>query len=616
MTSCQNLKYKDIENFKGVDHLYINKKFNKKPSVEEINFITELVKENFKNKHQFTAKTKELQKKYHIKPRQSRLNLIYRTLLQDKRIKENLSLERMLISKKSRVNSGIQQISVLTSPERFSCLHDCAYCPNFKGQPRSYIPDEPACRRASQNDFDACKQFWDRATAYSCAGHPVDKIEVIVLGGTWDNYDLDYRREFVRDLFYAANTFYQVEKRERFTLVEEQTINESALCKIIGLTIETRPDYCSKPEYIKTYIEFGVTRIQFGVQSIYDDVLKLINRGCTHQDTIEASKMIHDCGYKCIIHIMPNLPYPNKFDDGMHTCVDKDEAMFDYLINSPDCQADEWKIYPTSIPKLNGNEKVYNHTKIEDWFNEGKYIPYSDECLIDLAVRIKKKLADKGKEELRITRFIRDIPIGNIQGGASIPNMRQLVHKKCQEQGFRCPCIRCSEIKDRKFEHKNVFTKIKKENVSGGIEYFISKQTIIEGERYIIGFIRLRCSKDAGMGFLPVLEKSALIRELHVYGNLNSTNKEINKTKSNSQHRGYGKELVKIAEKIASDNGFKKISIISGVGVRKYYRKLGYELEEGYMTKKIYKIPFEIKIVIIGIFLLITKFVIRYLNNY
>lgn len=608
--------YKDIEDFKGVNHLYINKKFNKKPSENESNFVKELVKCNYENKHQFTQKTKELQKKYHIKPRQSRINLVYRTLLQEKSFQENLSLEKMLISKKGRVNSGIQQISVLTSPERFSCLHDCAYCPNFEGMPRSYIPEEPACRRAQQNDFDACKQFWDRATSYSCAGHPVDKIEVIILGGTWDNYDEDYRREFIRDLFYAANTFYQIQKRERFSLLEEQNINENSICKIIGLTIETRPDYCNKPEYIKSYIEFGVTRIQFGIQSIYDDVLKLINRGCKHQDTIEATKMIHDCGYKNIIHIMPILPYPNKFDDGMHTCVNKDEAMFDYLINSPECQADEWKIYPTSIPKLNGNEKVYNHTKIEDWFNEGKYVPYSNEDLIELAVRVKKKLADKDKEELRITRFIRDIPIDNIQGGASIPNMRQLVLKKCIQLGFRCPCIRCSEIKDRHFRSNMVFTKTKIYEASGGLEYFISKQTIIEGERYIIGFVRLRCSKDAGMGFLPVLKDSALIRELHVYGNLNSTKEDINNSKSNSQHKGYGKDLMKTAEKIASDNGFKKICVISGVGVRNYYRKLGYELEEGYMTKKLYNsynYKLSIKIIIVG---LIIRFIIRYLNNY
>ena len=621
--------YKDIEDFKGVDHLYFNDKSRKIPNEKEISFVSDLVGSYYQHKTQFNLKTQLLQKKYHIKPRQNRLNLIYRTLLQEKKILPNLSLEKMLISKKGRVNSGIQQISVLTSPERFSCLHDCGYCPNFEGMPRSYIPEEPACRRAKQNDFDACKQFWDRATSYSCAGHPVDKIELIILGGTWDNYDWEYRKEFVRDLFYAANTFYQVEKRERLSLAEEHTINESALCKIIGLTIETRPDYCNKPEYIKSYIELGVTRVQYGVQSIYDDALKLIKRGCKHKDTIEATKMIHESCFKDIIHIMPILPYPNKYDDGMHTCVEKDEAMFDYLMESEDCQADEWKIYPTSIPKSNGDEKVYNHTKIEDWFNEGKYIPYSNEDLIDLAVRVKKKLADKEMEHLRITRFIRDIPIGNIQGGASIPNMRQLVHKKCEEQGFRCPCIRCSEIKDREFKEDMVSSKIKKFKASGGEENFISFQTIIDGERYIIGFLRLRFSKDAGMGFMPVLKDSAMIRELHVYGNLNATKDEMNRKSSNSQHKGYGKKLMRIAENMAIENGYKKIAVISGVGVRNYYRKLGYELEEGYMTKKLKTkkkindsfvncmiyFPLHFWIVIIGIIYMLLKSIwVMYMN--
>ena len=313
-------------------------------------------------------------------------------------------------------------------------------------------------------------------------------------------------------------------------------------------------------------------------------------------------KTLSDCGYKRIIHIMPNLPYPNTYDDGMHTCVnEKDEAMFDYLIDSPDCQADEWKVYPTSIPKLNGNEEVYNHTKIEDWYNEGKYIPYSNEDLIDLPVRVKKKLADKEIEQLRITRFIRDIPIGNIQGGASIPNMRQLVHKKCEEQGFKCPCIRCSEIKDREFDKDMVFNKLKIYESSGGTEYFISKQVLIDNERYIIGFVRLRLSENPGMGHINVLEGCAMIRELHVYGNLNSTEKTMNKTDSNSQHRGYGKQLMKEAEKIAIQNGYEKISVISGVGVRNFYRKIGYELNGGYMIKKL-DIPKETNYFVIGLY--------------
>ena len=234
--------------------------------------------------------------------------------------------------------------------------------------------------------------------------------------------------------------------------------------------------------------------------------------------------MLRESGYKNIMHIMPNLPYPDGAG-GMYTSVEKDEEMFDYLIDSDDCRADEWKIYPTQIPKLDTGEEVYNHTKIEDWYNEGKYLPYSDEELINLTVRIKKKLFEKNMIELRITRFIRDIPMGNIQGGMSIPNMRQLVHQKLKEQGAICPCIRCSEIKDRKFDMNKSYINIKQFDASGGKEFFISKAIDIDGITYRIGFVRLRLSKDAGMGFINVLKNSALIRELHVYGSLHSTEK-------------------------------------------------------------------------------------------
>lgn len=550
-------------------------------------YVRDLAEYQFKNIDDFHQYSKILQKKYSIKPKNIQTNYIYRKLLQEKRIPKNINLQKCLISKISRKSSGIQQISVLTTPELFNCKNDCAYCPNFKGMPRSYIPNEPACRRASQNKFKADLQFWDRAATYSLSGHPNDKIEVIVLGGTWDDYPWEYRKEFIRDLFYAANTLYSIEKRERLTLLEEQKINETASCKIIGLTIESRPDYVKKPENIISYLELGVTRVQFGVQSIYDDVLKLIKRGCKHQDTIDATKMIHDSGYKHIIHIMPNLPYPDE-DGHMYTSVEKDEDMFDYLINSEDCQADEWKVYPTSIPKADDGEEVFHNTKIEKWFSEGKYIPYSDQDLIELAVRVKRKLNEKNHNYLRITRFIRDIPIGNIQGGASIPNMRQHVHQRLKEEGFCCPCIRCSEIKNRIVENKDVQTKIIKYRASGGDEYFISKEVNINDRRYIVGFIRLRLSKHAGGNFLPVLYNSALIRELHVYGSLSSTINQTDFNISNTQHKGYGRELLQEAENIAIKHGYKKMSIISGVGVRNYYRKFGYELDSGYMTKQLH----------------------------
>ena len=585
--TCPNIE----DSFQGVDHLDVHSKIKRILRDIDINklesYVTELSSNSYNNFEEFKNTSKLLQKKYQLNPGNLQINYIYRKLVQEKKISKNLKLQEYLISKISRKSSGIQQISVLMSPEKFSCKWNCAYCPNFKDMPRSYIPNEPACRRATQNDFKADLQFWDRATSYSLSGHPNDKIEGIFLGGTFDDYPEDYIFEFTRDFFYAANTFYEIEKREKLSLEEEQKINETAVCKIIGLTIESRPDYIKQPKYIERYLKLGVTRIQFGIQSIYDEVLKLIKRGCTHQDAIDATKLLRDSGYKSIIHIMPNLPYPDE-DGGMYTSMDRDEEMFDYLMDSEDCQADEWKIYPTSIPQVDIGEEVYHHTKIEEWFNAGTYAPYSNEDLIQLAVNLKIKLSRKGQTYRRITRFIRDIPIANIQGGASIPNMRQYVHRELDKLGEVCPCIRCSEIKNRKFDIKDVKTVIKKFRASGGDEYFISKEVNIEDQRYIIGFIRLRISKNAGSNFLPVLYDSALIRELHVYGNLSSTTHQTDFNNSNTQHRGYGKDLLNTAENIAIDNGLKKMSIISGVGVRNYYRKLGYEFDSGYMTKKLH----------------------------
>jgi ELP3 family radical SAM enzyme/protein acetyltransferase len=599
--------------YQSIDHLNIHTKI--KNILRDINietlakYVTDLANHTYNNLDDYHKFTKICSKRYSIKPRNVQTNYMYRKLRQEGKIPKNINLQYCLISKLGRKSSGIQQISVLTTPDLFNCKHDCAYCPNFKTMPRSYIPNEPACRRATQNNFKPELQFWDRATSYSLSGHPNDKIEVIILGGTWDDYPWEYRKEFVRDLFWAANTLYQVDKRDRLSLKEEQHINETASCKIIGLTIESRPDYVKIPENILSYLELGVTRVQYGVQSIYDDVLKLIKRGCKHQDTIDATKMIHDSGYKHIIHIMPNLPYPDG-EGSMYTSIEKDEEMFDYLMNSDECQADEWKVYPTQIPKTDIGEEVFHNTKIEKWFQDGEYQPYHDQDLIELAVRVKKKLSDKEHNHLRITRFIRDIPMGNIQGGASIPNMRQHVHKRLEEEGITCPCIRCSEIKDRDITNHKVETKIQHYKASGGDEYFISKEVNIEGKRYIIGFIRLRLSKNAGSNFLPVLYNSALIRELHVYGNLSSTINQTDFNQSNTQHMGYGRSLLKEAENIAIKHGYRKMSIISGVGVRNYYRKMGYELDSGYMTKSLFAItdyiPYLI-IVFLNLFIIIKK---------
>ena len=484
-------------------------------------------------------------------------------------------------TKKVRSQSGILEVAIMTSPGNFSCAYDCYYCPDQKDMPRSYIKEEPAVKRAAANDFDPVKQFYDRATTYSLNGHDVDKIELIILGGTWSSYPYSYQQEFIRDLYFAANTFYlnnQEKNRERLTIEEEQKINENCLCHIVGLTLETRPDSIT-PEEIIRFNHFGVTRVQLGVQHTNNKILKKINRQSTVEDAIKAIKLLKDCGFKIMIHIMPNLPYSSP---------EKDMIMFERIISSNDLQADEWKIYPTSVTTTSNKDVEEVNTVIEKWFRDGKYKPYSTDELYDVLIYAKTRVP----RWIRIARVFRDIPLPNITGGADVPNMRQVIKNIMDTMNEECHCIRCREIKDRTSNSRIEFNK-EKYISSDGNEFFITAEQEIEGKSYIIGFLRLRISNNAGFKndgeekklYMPQLKNCALIRELHVYGNLQSCYKKNNS--SNAQHYGVGKNLLKYAEFIAYHEGMRKIAITSGVGVRNYYRNRGYRLKGGYMVKEL-----------------------------
>lgn len=494
-------------------------------------------------------------------------------------------IKKYIKTKKVRSQSGILEVAIMTSPGNFSCDYDCYYCPNQKDMPRSYIKEEPAVKRAAANDFDPVKQFYDRATTYSLNGHDVDKIELIILGGTWSSYPYDYQKEFIRDLYFAANTFYlnnEDKDRVRLSIEEEQEINENSMCHIIGLTLETRPDSITPEELIR-FNHFGVTRVQLGIQHTDNKILKKINRQSTVEDSMNAIKLLKNCGFKIMIHIMPNLPYSSP---------EKDMIMFERIISSHDLQADEWKIYPTSVTTTSSKDIEEVNTVIEKWYKDGKYVPYSTDELYDVLIYAKTRVP----RWIRIARIFRDIPLPNITGGADVPNMRQVIKNIMETMNEECHCIRCREIKDR---ISNNIIKLKKEqyNSSDGIEYFITAEKEIEGKSYITGFLRLRISNNAGYNdkklFMPQLYKCALIRELHVYGNLQSCYNKNNL--SNTQHYGLGKELIKYAEYIAYNEGMKKIAITSGVGVRNYYRKQGYYLKDGYMIKTLYSIFDSIK---------------------
>lgn len=302
------------------------------------------------------------------KPSTVALNYVYKCIIQEARMNGTseefhrmLHIEKFMRGKTPRFTSGVLVFTVLTSGKRGfkggrgGCQWNCHYCPNEPGMPRSYLKKEPAVARADSNDFDAFRQIWDRASVLFLQGKHIDKIEIIVEGGTIASYDKLYLRKFMRDLYYAFNTFYQpneVRRQERYVLTKEMKINETALCKVIGLTLETRPD-CINEEEIKFFREVGCTRVQLGIQHLSDKILKKVNRGCYYKDTVDAIKMLKDCCFKVDAHWMPDLPGSNP---------ELDKKMFQEILDSQHVQVDDWKVYPCQTVDYSKILDDFNHT--------------------------------------------------------------------------------------------------------------------------------------------------------------------------------------------------------------------------------------------------------------
>jgi ELP3 family radical SAM enzyme/protein acetyltransferase len=572
----------DIEDInrktKNVEHLYLREKNERYTDPNLIELVTNLASRQYKNKNEYTKYYKKLIKASDIdyNPRGGDINYVYRKLLYNGSILDNYSnIQDFIVKKEMRSQSGILQVAILTSPwsmsggknkkENDGCDYNCYFCPKQKGMPRSYIRNEPAVKRAEMNNFSGKHQTWERLSTYDLNGHHIDKIEGIILGGTWSSYDKEYQREFIRDFYYACNVYFDIEKRDPLTLFEEIYINENeALCKIVGLTLETRPDCIDRFE-IERFLSFGVTRVQLGIQTIDENILKKINRGCGNKEAIEAIRLLKEAGLKVLIHLMPNLPGSTPEND-----KETFERVFNFNNSNPngDFIPDEVKIYPTSITQTSENDDTDVVTVIEKWYNEGKYVPYSNDELFQLLLWVKERMPSY----IRITRIFRDIPKYNICGGADEPNMRERLQKQMTKP---CKCIRCREVKGRVVDKKDIKLNYRTFVSSGSTEMFLSYESKFGWDKLLHGFLRLR---------LPKVQYSAYVRELHVYGNLAPTYK---KSESNNQHKGYGSKLLWCSEWIAYIFGYKKILINSGVGVRNYYKKKGYVLNgEGYMEKR------------------------------
>lgn len=598
---------------------------------------------------------------------------------EDDRLNYNPAYEHLLSIKKVRTESGVQVVATFTPPywdkndrdssdtigqmifkvllllfqvfmisfgftdkkemtqkeiSAFSCEFDCWYCPAKPGFPRSYGDDQPGVIRAMKNNFDTVNQLRERVRGYINVGHPGDKLEVLVLGGTFSSYPEEFQFRFIRDQYYAANTVFDEKRwhysyttlivgivlwymfhitkmsyysslifigfltmtilnahyglRAKKSLEEEIKINETADCRIIGLTLETRPDKITPKELIK-FRKFGVTRVQMGVQHFDDDVLKRVNRRCNTRHTIRALQLLKDNCFKVDIHLMPDLPQPLKKDVDVHKpqfekedidwSVDmyqRDVAMLERALTDPNVAADQYKIYPCA---------TLDYTRIKDEFERKVYIPYGGNGKVgDRMFELLYQFQLKVHPWIRINRIVRDFSTENILAGNKNASMRSDHQREFKKRGTKCRDIRSRQAKGNTSNQEQAFIRILDYLASEGQEYFIEFTDELDT---CFGFTRYRHTDNAGKDqngnvIFPELVDTGLIRELHVYGNTVRVNESDG---SATQHRGFGRHLLEQAENLARQNDHTKVAVIAGVGVREYYRKLGY-VDEGYYQVK------------------------------
>ena len=564
---------------------------------------------NFKNYRDYDKFMIKMRREleYNVIISKTKLFAHYRHLISNGRIIPNRNLEKFMRIKGARSRSGVVSVTVFTSGSIMGeddeellktggCPMDCHYCPfekDSKGnptQPRSYLSTEPGNKRATENLHHPLGQTFARLFQLESIGHVTNnpqksnKIELIISGGTFNFYPKEYIQWFATSVYYACNIYYDAKEgfnnfgeiRIMGTLEEEKIINETATNRIIGLTIETRPDHVAPLIKTTGHIDFnqiilfrsiGVTRVQIGIQTTKDSILKKINRGCTNVDNKWGIRLLKSNGFKTDIHIMLDLP---------GSTADIDREVIDEITDDPDLQADQWKLYPTETTPF---------SKIKEWYDNGLYKPYAEDhtkglsyLLMGVVIHAMAKI----KPYIRVNRVVRDIPHISIEGGLKCSNFRQLAKQKMDKQGILTWDIREREVKYREINWDDMILDIIVYPSSGGIEYFI--QYCSSDKRVLYAFIRLRHNLTDKYS-LPSLKRTALVRELHVYGqhvHLGISDKTA------VQHKGLGSRLLKKAEDISLQQGYKKISVISGVGVRGFYVKKGYSLGEyDYMYKSL-----------------------------
>ncbi len=459
------------------------------------------------------------------------------------------------MKKLARTISGVTPVAAMTRP--IKCPGQCFYCPTFANTPRSYTPASPAVFRARQYDYDPRQQVAVRLRVLGEMGHPTDKVELIIMGGTFLAQPLDYQYEFIKGCYDALN------ERESATLAEAKRWNETASHRCTGLCIETRPDWC-RQEDIERMLEFGTTRVELGVQTLDDDIYRLVRRGHSVADVICATSRLKEHGFKVYYHWMPGLP---------GSSPEQDLALSRKLFDDASFRPDGLKLYPTM---------VIEGTELEKWRQAGKYQPYDFDVMVDLLAAIKALVP----KYVRISRVLRDIPPQFITGGPR-DSLRGLLRERLQARGLECKCIRCREYGHRArdgWEIEGPHLERLDYQASGGREIFLACEDEMET---LFGLLRLRLQDKP----VPVLGQEpegtlAIIRELHTFG------PEVPLAEQRldaAQHKGIGRTLLHEAERIAADEfQAKQVLVLSGVGAREYYRtESGYRNQGEYMVKEL-----------------------------
>jgi elongator complex protein 3 len=453
-----------------------------------------------------------------------------------------------IMKKISRTISGVTPVAVMGKPK--GCPGECIYCPTFPDAPKSYTPESPAVLRAKLCNYEPKRQVEKRLKILMDMGHPADKVELIVMGGTFLAYPHEYQYQFIKDCYDGLNG------NESSTLEAAKKANETAEHRCVGLCIETRPDWCQEEE-VKRMLDFGTTRVELGVQTLDDEIFKLVRRGHNVIEVIKATKLLKDYGFKVYYHWMPGLPGSNPEHD-----LELSRQLFD----DDDFRPDGLKLYPTL---------VISGTELETWYETDRYQPYPMNDLVGLMIGIKTDVPNY----VRIPRVMRDIPGKFIVAGCKDLALRSALKKRMEDIGVDCKCIRCREYGHRLRDGYQIGEPRLKRldyDASGGREVFLA----FEDERAtIFGLLRMRAGSVAiGKGDL------AMIRELHVFGT------EVplgEKCDGATQHRGLGLELLKEAERIAKEElQARRVAILSGVGAREYFRaECGYSIDDAYMVK-------------------------------